>query len=117
MGSPANAGERQRLRITLVKSTIGYSERQKRIVKSLGLRRIRQTVEHDNSPSIQGMLTKVGHLVEIEPLPEGTAPTYRASTGTDRYKAKIAKRQAEREALLAELGFFDEDGDEETTDA
>jgi large subunit ribosomal protein L30 len=111
MGTPANAqaGERQRLRITLIRSTIGYSERQKRIVQSLGLRRIRQTVEHDASPTIQGMLTKVGHMLEVETLPPGTPPTYRASTGSDRFKARLAKRQAEREALLAELGFFDEE--------
>jgi large subunit ribosomal protein L30 len=112
MESPANAGERQRLRITLVRSVIGYSERQKRIVKSLGLRRIRQTVEHDASPTIQGMLNKVGHMLKVEPLPPGTPPTYRASTGTDRFNAKLAKRQADREALLAELGFFDEAEDD-----
>ena len=117
MGSPANAGERQRLRITLVRSVIGYSERQKRIVKSLGLRRIRQTVEHDASPTIQGMLNKVGHMLKVEPLPPGTPPTYRASTGTDRFKAKLEKRQADREALLAALGFFDEADDEADDDA
>jgi large subunit ribosomal protein L30 len=118
MGTPANAqaGERQRLRITLIRSTIGYSERQKRIVQSLGLRRIRQTVEHDDSPTIQGMITKVGHMLKVEPLPAGTAPTYRASTGAQRFQARLVKRQTEREALLAELGFFDEDGDEGTSE-
>jgi large subunit ribosomal protein L30 len=118
MGSPANAqaGERQRLRITLVRSPIGYSERQKRIVKSLGLRRMHQTVEHDASPTIQGMITKVGHMLKVEPLPPGTPPTYRASTGTDRFKARMAKKQADREALLAELGFFDEVEDEGAKD-
>jgi large subunit ribosomal protein L30 len=111
MGTPANAqaGERQRLRITLVRSVIGYSERQKRIVKSLGLRRMHQTVEHDDSPTIQGMLNKVGHMLKVEPLAPGTSPTYRASTGTDRFKARLAKRQADREALMSELGFFDAD--------
>jgi large subunit ribosomal protein L30 len=119
MGTPANAqaDEQQRLRITLVRSTIGYSERQKRIIQSLGLRRMHQTVEHDNSPTIKGMLTKVGHMLKVEPLPTGTAPTYRASTGTDRFKARLAKRQADREALLAEFAFLDEgdEGDEGTS--
>jgi len=53
-------------RITLVKSPIGYSKRQKGTVKALGLRRMNQTVEHEYSPVLQGMLTKVSHLVEIE---------------------------------------------------
>lgn len=101
-----------RLRITLVRSPIGYAERQKRIVKSLGLHRLNQTVEHDASPTIRGMITKVGHMLTVETLPEGTAPTYREQTGTDRFKAKLAKRQAEREALLRELGFFDEADDD-----
>jgi len=118
MGTPANAqaGELQRLRITLIRSTIGYSERQKRIIESLGLRRMHQTVEHDASPTIQGMLNKVGHMVKVEALEPGTAPTYRATTGTQRFQARLAKRQADREALLAELGFFDENGDAGTSE-
>jgi len=53
-------------RITLVKSPIGYSKRQKGTVKALGLRRMNQTVEHDDTPVLQGMLTKISHLVEVE---------------------------------------------------
>lgn len=110
MSTPASAPteERARLRITLVRSPIGYDERQKRVVKSLGLRRMHQTVEHDDSPTIRGMIDKVGHMLKVEPLPPGTPPTYRATTGTQRFQAKLAKRRANREALLAELGFFDE---------
>lgn len=102
---------RPRLRITLVRSTIGYDERQKRIVKSLGLRRMHQTVEHDDAPWIRGMITKVSHMLKVEPLAAGEVPTYRKETGTDRFKARMAKKQAERESLLAELGFFDEADD------
>ena len=54
------------LRVTLVKSPIGYSKRQKDTVKALGLRRMHQTVEHDDSPAIRGMIAKVVHLVEVE---------------------------------------------------
>jgi large subunit ribosomal protein L30 len=54
------------VRITLVRSPIGYPERQKRTVRTLGLRRMHQTVEHVDSPSLRGMLAKVAHLVEIE---------------------------------------------------
>lgn len=110
-GATTQEGGRARLRITLVRSTIGYDERQKRIVKSLGLRRLHQTVEHDDAPWIRGMITKVGHMLQVEPLAAGEAPTYRAETGTDRFRARMAKKQAEREALLAELGFFDEADD------
>lgn len=119
MDTPATvqASGRQRLRITLVRSPIGFDVRQKRIVKSLGLRRMHQTVEHDDVPWIRGMLVKVGHMLKIEPVPEGVAPTYRPSTGTERFRARMAKKQVERAALLAELGFFDEaDEDDESAD-
>jgi large subunit ribosomal protein L30 len=54
------------LRITLVRSPIGYSERHKATVRALGLRRMHQTVEQVDSPTLRGMLYKVNHLVEIE---------------------------------------------------
>ena len=54
------------LRITLRKSPIGYSKRQKRTVRALGLRKLNQSVEQADTPAIQGMITKVEHLVEVE---------------------------------------------------
>jgi large subunit ribosomal protein L30 len=54
------------LRLTLVKSPIGYTQRQKDTVRALGLRRMHQTVEHGDSPVIRGMIAKVSHLVEVE---------------------------------------------------
>jgi large subunit ribosomal protein L30 len=54
------------LRITLVKSGIGYSERHKATLRALGLRRLHQTVVHMDSPALQGMLRKVNHLITIE---------------------------------------------------
>jgi len=54
------------LRITLVRSPIGYSQRHKDTVRALGLKRISQTVEHEDGPALQGMLYKVAHLVEVE---------------------------------------------------
>lgn len=55
-----------RLRITWKKSAIGYGEEQKRTLRALGLRRLNQTVEHDDSRSIRGMITRVKHLVRVE---------------------------------------------------
>jgi large subunit ribosomal protein L30 len=54
------------IRITLVKSTIGYSKRHKATVRALGLHRLHQTVEHVDSPVLRGMLYNVSHLVEVE---------------------------------------------------
>lgn len=54
------------VRVTLIKSTIGYNKRQKRTIRALGLRRMHQTVEHKDSPSLRGMLDKVSHLVRVE---------------------------------------------------
>ena len=58
------------LRITLSKSPIGYSKRQRRTLEALGLRRMQQTVEKEDSPSIRGMLDKVAHLVTVEKVEE-----------------------------------------------
>lgn len=55
----------KKLRITWKRSSIGYDHRQRRIVRSLGLRRLHQTVVHDDTPTIRGMLRKVPHLVEV----------------------------------------------------
>tara|TARA_Y100001001_G_scaffold147459_1_gene155646 strand:- start:100 stop:282 length:183 start_codon:yes stop_codon:yes gene_type:complete len=55
-----------KISVTWKKSTIGYSQRQRRIIESLGLRKLNHTVVHESSPSIRGMLNKVGHLVEVK---------------------------------------------------
>lgn len=62
------AKKTKRLRITLVKSPIGYSRRQKGTVRALGLRRLKQAVEQEDNPVIRGMVSKVSHLVEVEEL-------------------------------------------------
>jgi large subunit ribosomal protein L30 len=54
------------LRITLVRSPIGYPKRQKATVRALGLSRMHQTVEHEDAPSIRGMVAKISHLVHVE---------------------------------------------------
>jgi large subunit ribosomal protein L30 len=58
--------ESKALKVTLVKSAIGYSMRQKNTVRALGLRRLGQTVEHDDTAVIRGMISKVSHLVRVE---------------------------------------------------
>ena len=55
-----------KLSITWVKSGIGYSVEQKRTLKALGFRRLNQSVTHDDSGSIRGMINKVRHLVKVE---------------------------------------------------
>ena len=55
-----------KLRITLVKSPIGYSQRQKGTVRALGLRRMNQLVVQEDNPVIRGMINKVSHLVEVQ---------------------------------------------------
>jgi large subunit ribosomal protein L30 len=56
----------KKLRITYVKSAIGYSVRHKDTIRSLGFHRLNQTVIHDDSPVVRGMLAKVNHLVKVE---------------------------------------------------
>jgi large subunit ribosomal protein L30 len=54
------------LRVTWVKSDIGFPKDQKATVKALGLRRLHQTVEHKDTPALRGMLNKIIHLLKIE---------------------------------------------------
>jgi large subunit ribosomal protein L30 len=55
-----------KIRITQVKSGIGYAADQKRTLKALGLKRMNQSVVHDDSNAIRGMVIKVRHLVHVE---------------------------------------------------
>jgi large subunit ribosomal protein L30 len=55
-----------KLNITWVKSGIGYNRDQKRTLKALGFHRLNQSVTHDDSGSIRGMINKVRHLVKVE---------------------------------------------------
>jgi large subunit ribosomal protein L30 len=55
-----------RLKITQVRSTIGGKENQRATLKSLGLRKIRQSVERDDTPQVRGMINAVRHLVTVE---------------------------------------------------
>lgn len=60
----------RKLRITWIKSSIGYSRRQKGTVRALGLRRLGDVVEQADTPVIRGMIDKVSHLVEVEEIKE-----------------------------------------------
>jgi large subunit ribosomal protein L30 len=60
------------IRITWIKSSIGYSKDQKRTIEALGLRHVNQTIQHEDSQSLRGMISKVAHLVKIE---EGAKPS------------------------------------------
>jgi large subunit ribosomal protein L30 len=56
----------KKLKVTLLKSIIGLSPKQEGTVKALGLRRIRQTVEHDDTPTIRGMIRAVPFCLKVE---------------------------------------------------
>jgi large subunit ribosomal protein L30 len=57
-----------KLRVKWVKSAIGYSKDQKDTIRSLGLRKLQQTVEHEDNPVMRGMLRKVDHLIRVEEI-------------------------------------------------
>ena len=61
-----------KIRITWIKSGIGYPRDQRQTLRALGLRRLNQVVEKTDSMSIRGMLTKVGHLLKTEVVSDGT---------------------------------------------
>lgn len=54
------------LRVRLVRSPIGYTKDQRATARALGLRRLHQTVEHKDTPTLRGMIQKIVHLVQVE---------------------------------------------------
>ena len=62
-----------RLRVTYRKSVIGYAKDQKATMAALGLKKLNQSVEHDPTPQIRGMIHKVRHLVDVDGVPADTA--------------------------------------------
>ena len=59
-------GAKKTLKVTLVRSTIGFNQKQALVVRSLGLRRIRHTIDVLDTPEVRGMIHKVRHLVTVE---------------------------------------------------
>ena len=68
MATKKKAAEVGKIKVTLVRSTIGCVEGQKATVAALGLKKIRQSKIHNETPAILGMITKVSHLVSVEKL-------------------------------------------------
>lgn len=60
--------ENKKIRIKLLRSTIGQKPAKRATVRSLGLKKINSTVEHEASPAIMGMVASVSHLVQVEEL-------------------------------------------------
>jgi len=59
------------LEITWMRSCIGRPQSQRRIIRSLGLRRLRHSVVHADTPTIRGMVNKVSHLVSVKEVDAG----------------------------------------------
>lgn len=55
-----------KIKITQVKSAINRTQRQKRTLEALGFRKLNQTVEHEDTVTIRGMIEKVSHMVKVE---------------------------------------------------
>ena len=62
---PGAAAGGKRIKVTQVKSTVSFDRKQAAVVRGLGLRRIRHTVELQDTPAIRGMILKVRHLVQV----------------------------------------------------
>lgn len=71
-----------KLRITWKKSAIGYRRDQGATIKSLGLRRLHQTVEREDTPVVRGMVLKVRHLVNVIELQDEPQPVRRRASQT-----------------------------------
>ena len=63
------------LKVTWRRSAIGRDRKQRRVIESLGLKRLSDSAVHRDSPGIRGMINKVSHLVEVELVEEGASNT------------------------------------------
>jgi large subunit ribosomal protein L30 len=66
MAAKTKNTDSKQLRITLVKSTIGEKPKVRATVESLGLRKIRQSVERPDTPDVRGMVFRAQHLLDVE---------------------------------------------------
>ena len=82
----------KKLKVTLVKSIIGLSPKQEATVHALGLRHIRQVVEHDDTPTIRGMISHVVFAIKVEEG-QGEPKAQRATAGT---KPSGSRKKTER---------------------
>jgi large subunit ribosomal protein L30 len=57
-----------KIKITQVKSSIGSTKRQKLTLEALGIKKLNQTIEHEATPQILGMVAKLNHLVKVEEI-------------------------------------------------
>jgi large subunit ribosomal protein L30 len=96
----------KRLEVTYVRSAVGRPYTQRRTVEALGLRRLHQTVHHDDTPTVRGMIRTVQHLLSWREIEEGTG---RLEKGTGRLE-KGTGRLEESPGQIGEDSGHIEDG-------
>ena len=84
----------RKLRITLTRSSIGLKPGHVRTLQALGLRRIRATVVHDDTPVIRGMIGRVPYAVQVEPVESDDAPVAGRSRRARRRRSAMKERSA-----------------------
>jgi len=86
------------LRIKLVKSACGNTPRNRATIQALGLKKIRQVVEHKDTPSIRGMIHHVKHVLHVEEVADPVEAVVATETAPEPKKTKAAKVEAEASA-------------------
>lgn len=99
-----------KLRITLVRSPIGYALRQKRTVRALGLKRLHQSVEQPDNPQIRGMARAVKHLVTVETIEDGV------DAAADAMQIHVVGKPEVEPAQPADGGTPEAEGESATAD-
>jgi large subunit ribosomal protein L30 len=81
------------LRLTLRHSTIGCTPEQRLHIRGLGLRKIGQVRELENTPAVRGMVKRVLHLVDVEEIAEAKKPRAKKTTTTKKPKAATKRKE------------------------
>ncbi|MBS1700116.1 MAG: 50S ribosomal protein L30 [Armatimonadetes bacterium] len=96
------------LRIKLVRSTVAHQWRTRRVVESLGLRKINQVVEHDDTPAIRGMVHRVKELLHVEEV-EGSPTKKKAAAPAAAKTEEAPKKATKAKAATAEAPVASEE--------
>ena len=83
-----------KIKIRWVRSLIGYGQDQRRTVRALGLRRLHQEVEHEDTPTIRGMVHKVRHMVQVESVEAEVAASGQRAQPAAAEEATEASKEA-----------------------
>lgn len=86
-----------KIRVTQIRSVVGIPELQRRTIRALGLKRIRDSVVQEDRPDVRGMIARVSHLVEVEGVQGGSSPSEAKGSADPLAEGRRHRRRTEED--------------------